>query len=61
MTSDNVTLIIIEALCTLFLIIGIYTMIYISSEIEFTIKKIDSLREENKSKNQVNIQMGNIL
>lgn len=55
MTSDNMTLNVIEALCTIFMILGLYVMIFLSTEIEFTIRRIDQLREENKTRTQVNI------
>lgn len=44
MTSDNITFNIIETLCTLFLLIGIFSMVHLSNEIESKVKQIDFLR-----------------
>lgn len=50
MTSDNITLNVIEALCTFFLLIGIMMMVHLSNEIESIVKRLDVLRQEDLEK-----------
>lgn len=45
MTSDNITLNIIEALCTFFLLIGVFIMVHISNEIEAKVTRIERLKQ----------------
>ena len=62
MTSDKVTLTIVETLCTFFLLVGIFCMVHLSNEIESKVKKIEFLRHSSEQQaSAINIQMGSIL